>query len=79
MMTNGSSSEDALVFCYGTLKRGEPNHWVMEQIEADQFVEFIGDGLTLRNIPLVIATKYNIPFLLNEEGKGEVSKSKGCV
>ncbi|VDN30178.1 unnamed protein product [Cylicostephanus goldi] len=59
------------VFVYGTLKRGEPNAKVMMDTEGHQ--RFLGVGRTKTPFPLIVASKYNIPFVLNEPGKGYVS------
>ncbi|VDL75365.1 unnamed protein product [Nippostrongylus brasiliensis] len=56
------------VFVYGTLKRGEPNSNVMLTTEGQQ--RLIGEGRTNTKYPLIVGTKYNIPFVLNEPGKG---------
>lgn len=61
------------VFTYGTLKRGEPNHKLLQSSVG--IGKFIGVGKTVRQFPLVIASKYNIPFLLDDPGKGNVSKN----
>lgn len=59
----------ARVFVYGTLKRGQPNH--PEMINGVHGIaRFQGKGLTVEKYPLVIAGKYNIPFLLNTPGIG---------
>ena len=60
------------VFVYGTLKRGEPNHSLMENSLNGQ-AKFLGHAKTVTKYPLIIATKYNIPFLLKKEGVGHVS------
>lgn len=57
------------VFVYGTLKRGEPNHHLIKDT-ANGFAKFLGLGRTTVPYPLVIATKYNIPFLLKKPGTG---------
>jgi gamma-glutamylcyclotransferase (GGCT)/AIG2-like uncharacterized protein YtfP len=60
------------VFVYGTLKRGEPNHhWLSNP--QNGFQEFLGAARMVRRFPLVIASRYNVPYLLDieEEGKGE--------
>ncbi|KAK6745496.1 hypothetical protein RB195_011925 [Necator americanus] len=56
------------VFVYGTLKRGEPNANVISETEGKY--RFIGVGRTKMPYPLVIGSKYNIPFVINEPGKG---------
>ncbi|GBP29770.1 Putative gamma-glutamylcyclotransferase CG2811 [Eumeta japonica] len=57
------------VFVYGTLKRDEPNHYWLTSPENGKS-NFIGVGVTKTKYPLIIATKYNIPFLLYSPGKG---------
>ncbi|ETN72959.1 hypothetical protein NECAME_18590 [Necator americanus] len=58
------------VFVYGTLKRGEPNANVISETEGKY--RFIGVGRTKMPYPLVIGSKYNIPFVINEPGKGHL-------
>lgn len=54
---------------YGTLKRGQPNHhWLSRQ--ENGAARFLGTGRTARTFPLVIGTRYNIPFLLDRCGTG---------
>ncbi|XP_044738391.1 putative gamma-glutamylcyclotransferase CG2811 isoform X2 [Chrysoperla carnea] len=63
------------VFVYGTLKKCEPNHhWLTDT--KNGVSKFIGDGETLEKYPLVIATKYNIPFLLYKPGTGNNVKGE---
>ncbi|OXA61140.1 putative gamma-glutamylcyclotransferase CG2811 isoform X2 [Folsomia candida] len=58
------------VFVYGTLKFGEPNHhWLTDP--AHGFAKFVGEGTTKQLYPLVIASKYNIPFLLDSPRTGK--------
>jgi gamma-glutamylcyclotransferase (GGCT)/AIG2-like uncharacterized protein YtfP len=52
--------ENNLVFCYGTLKRGFPNHSIMEEINAS----YIADAKTKFTYPLVLAGKWNTPFMI---------------
>lgn len=55
------------VFVYGTLKRGEPNHnWFSKNTEG--YYKFLYDAKTKEKFPLIIATKYNIPFILYSPG-----------
>ncbi|XP_023179596.2 putative gamma-glutamylcyclotransferase CG2811 isoform X1 [Drosophila hydei] len=57
------------VFVYGTLKKGEPNHhWLTS--EKNGFSRLLAKGKTEIKFPLVIGTRYNIPFLLNKPGVG---------
>lgn len=57
------------VFVYGTLKKGEPNHhWLTT--ECNGLANFVCNGKTIAKFPLIIATKYNIPFLLNAPQTG---------
>ncbi|XP_072030146.1 putative gamma-glutamylcyclotransferase CG2811 isoform X2 [Amphiura filiformis] len=58
-----------LVFVYGTLKRGQPNHEKMTNPDNGQ-ATFIGEARTVEKWPLVIATKFNIPFMLDKPGLG---------
>ena len=55
-----------LVFVYGTLKRDEPNHHYMEK------AEFLFKATTSERWPLVISSKYNIPFALYKPGFGKL-------
>ncbi|XP_015428580.1 PREDICTED: putative gamma-glutamylcyclotransferase CG2811 isoform X2 [Dufourea novaeangliae] len=57
------------VFVYGTLKRGEPNHSLISDT-ANGYSKFLGLGKTTVPYPLIIATRYNIPFLLKKPGFG---------
>ncbi|KAH8346312.1 hypothetical protein KR084_001777, partial [Drosophila pseudotakahashii] len=58
-----------VVFVYGTLKRGEPNHhWLTKKENGE--AKFLGRGTTAVKFPLVVGTRYNIPFLLARPGEG---------
>ncbi|KAL0204329.1 hypothetical protein M9458_002347 [Cirrhinus mrigala] len=57
------------VFVYGTLKKGQPNYFRMKDTANGQ-ADFLAHARTVERYPLVIATEYNIPFLLNVPGKG---------
>lgn len=66
-----SPSTEALtkVFVYGTLKRDQPNHhWFWKPQSG--FARFLNTGRTVTKFPLLIGTRYNIPFLLNRPGIG---------
>ncbi|CAG9813780.1 unnamed protein product [Phaedon cochleariae] len=69
--TNGQmdSRGKHMVFVYGTLKKGEPNHsWFSKN--AGGFYKYLADAKTTEKYPLIIATKYNIPFILESPGNG---------
>ncbi|XP_071484865.1 putative gamma-glutamylcyclotransferase CG2811 [Diadema antillarum] len=50
------------VFVYGTLKTGQPNYRLMAGLRL------IGIGRTRTKMPLVVATEFGIPMLLDHEG-----------
>ncbi|XP_057679260.1 gamma-glutamylaminecyclotransferase-like [Corythoichthys intestinalis] len=54
----------ARVFVYGTLKRGQPNHFRMLDKSIGE-AHLLASAVTTEKFPLVIAGEYNIPFLLN--------------
>lgn len=58
-------------FVYGTLKRGEANHHWLTGTENGS-AKFVGTGVTQNVYPLVIASRYNIPFLIDQQGTGKV-------
>lgn len=64
-----STAEGELLFVYGTLKRGQPNHNVMTD-SGNGMATFVCCCQTVDKYPLVIATAANIPFLLVQK-KGE--------
>ncbi|KAL5287592.1 GGACT family protein [Megaselia abdita] len=57
------------VFVYGTLKKGEPNHYWLTKPE-NGVSKFISEGTTVTKFPLVIGTRFNIPFILDKKGSG---------
>ena len=58
-----------LVFLYGTLKPGEPSH---NLLLSKGKCTFQGKGTTVEEYPLIVATRYNVPFLLYKPGTGNV-------
>lgn len=57
------------LFVYGTLKSGEPNHKLLKDTK-NGYAKFICTATTNNKMPLVIATRYHIPFVLNKPGTG---------
>lgn len=57
------------VFVYGTLKRQQPNHHWLSNNNKGHAV-FVCAGVTVDKFPLIVASKYNVPFLLNRPGTG---------
>lgn len=72
-MTEELTTNDShKVFVYGTLKGNEPNHEVFCDFKG--YYQFLAKGHTKEKYPLVIASKYNIPFLLDRANTGHVIK-----
>lgn len=59
------------VFVYGTLKKNCPNHYVLESRDNGK-ADFVCEARTEDLFPLVLKTKYDIPFLLDQTGIGNV-------
>jgi len=57
------------VFVYGTLKNGQPNHHWLSQTD-NGYQAFLGQAASVNKFPLVIASRYNIPYLLDKPGTG---------
>jgi len=57
------------LFVYGTLKSGEANHNIL-QSTTNGVAKYWCKATTTKKMPLVIGTRYNIPFLLNKPGVG---------
>lgn len=69
------ASSMSKVFVYGTLKKGQPNHhWLTNTMNGA--ASYISNGTTKIKYPLVISTRYNIPFLLNKPGIGKNIKGE---
>lgn len=62
-------SDHHLVFVYGTLKTNQPNHYWLED-SANGTAKLICTGKTAESYPLIIATRYNSPYLLKAPGVG---------
>ena len=59
------------LFVYGTLKSGEPNHYILSD-RAIGKARLITKAKTKQKYPLVVASDFNLPFMLPVPGKGEV-------
>lgn len=64
-----TSSALKLVFLYGTLKTAEQNHYLLTQ-KGNGIARFVQKVVTPERFPLVVATQYNVPFMLNKPGVG---------
>ena len=60
------------VFVYGTLKRGQPNYFRLQDPDKYGACNFLGEAKLCARYPMVITTKYNVPALLSKEGCGKV-------
>ncbi|CAG2191456.1 gamma-glutamylaminecyclotransferase C-like [Mytilus galloprovincialis] len=58
------------VFVFGTLKRGQPNFYLLEDA-GNGLAVYLADGVTEEKFPVVIASSCNIPFMLPVAGKGK--------
>ena len=59
------------IFVYGTLLKGQPNNNVLVNASNGLSI-FVGKARLTKRYPLVVASVYNIPFLLPLEGTGQV-------
>ncbi|XP_031622082.1 putative gamma-glutamylcyclotransferase CG2811 [Contarinia nasturtii] len=62
-------TEMFLIFVYGTLKINQPNHYLMLD-PANGASRFIRNGTTDDKYPMVMGTRYNIPFLVDLKDVG---------
>ncbi len=60
------------IFVYGTLKKGQPNYFRMQDTEKFGLANFLGEAKLTKQYPMVIASMYNVPVLLAKEGDGKV-------
>ncbi|RWS24084.1 gamma-glutamylaminecyclotransferase-like isoform X1, partial [Leptotrombidium deliense] len=64
-----SKKENIYVFVYGTLKRNQPNYNYLVDTNTGES-KFVCEAKTIDKWPLVIASKFNIPYLLYAKGVG---------
>ncbi|KAK9205182.1 hypothetical protein WN943_015449 [Citrus x changshan-huyou] len=72
---NESKQQTHLIFSYGTLKRGFPNHYLMQQLMDQNAAVFLGPYCTHESYPLVCGP-YNIPYLINLPRSGNRVKGE---
>ncbi len=65
-------NDSHLLFVYGTLKSDQPNHFYFQD-EDNGKAKILALARTSEKYPLIVATEYNIPFLLAKQGSGHVS------
>eukprot|EP00731_Ephydatia_muelleri_P033217 Em0026g37a len=58
------------MFVYGTLLKGQPNHHVLMNANNGLSV-FVGKARLTKKYPLVVASAYNVPYLLPLKGTGQ--------
>jgi len=58
------------VFVHGTLKKSEPNNYYLFRPENGR-CSFVGKASLVEKYPLIIASRYNIPYVLDAAGKGD--------
>lgn len=63
------TGEMSLVFVYGTLKTNQPNHYWLTN-NANGQSNLVSKGKTSELYPMVIGTRYNIPYLVKLAGTG---------
>ena len=61
------------LFVYGTLRRGQPNHYLLLD-QNNGVAKWLGVARLVNKYPLVVAGPYNIPALLDIEGEGKVTR-----
>ncbi|KAI5671209.1 hypothetical protein M9H77_11573 [Catharanthus roseus] len=62
--------KNALVFTYGTLKRGFSNHVLLQDMISSGDAAYLGICRSAERLPLVCGP-YRVPFLLNIQGFGD--------
>lgn len=67
------------IFVYGTLKKGQPNYFRLQDTAKFGQATFLGEAKLSKRYPMVIASKYNVPVLLDKEGDGKVSKEQYTI
>jgi len=68
-----SSWHSQPVFVYGTLKREQPNSFILQTAIAKSQAKFLGQAVTVDCWPLIVYTPFNVPYLLDSRGTGKAS------
>jgi gamma-glutamylaminecyclotransferase len=58
------------VFVYGTLMRERPNHYLIADSPKGGSATFVGRARTEERFPLVVATRFGVPYMLDRPGQG---------
>lgn len=69
-VTMGEGHNKNLIFVYGTLKRNQPNHFLLKDLIFQNDAVFVGQRTTRLQYPLVTGL-YGIPYLINQSGSGK--------
>ena len=68
-MNGANNSKSHLIFTYGTLKQGFPNHHLMQDLISKDDAALLGTYSTHNSYPLVCGP-YGLPYLINQPGSG---------
>ncbi|CAN1144016.1 Putative gamma-glutamylcyclotransferase At3g02910 [Linum perenne] len=73
--STAQNDDDSVIFTYGTLKRGFPNHHLLQDLISTNDAEFISACATVQPYPLLIGPN-GIPYLINVPGQGKRVKGE---
>ncbi|XP_028802856.1 putative gamma-glutamylcyclotransferase At3g02910 [Neltuma alba] len=73
--SEGKGEKLRLMFTYGTLKRGLPNHTLLEDLIGKKDAVFRGSCVTTEHYPLVCGL-YGVPYLIHLPGSGHQIKGE---
>ncbi|KAI9178080.1 hypothetical protein LWI28_022484 [Acer negundo] len=74
-MAANSESTRTLIFTYGTLKQGFPNHNLMQDLISQNDAVYLGPFITQQPYPLECGL-HGIPYLINLAGSGNRVKGE---
>ncbi|RZC28027.1 putative gamma-glutamylcyclotransferase At3g02910 [Glycine soja] len=75
MERESEKAKPHLIFAYGTLKRGFPNHYLMEELRSKDDAVLLGSYVTNEPYPLVCGP-HGIPYLIKLPGSGHRVKGE---